>query len=38
MPAGMPPIDLAALMSGTTNVVRELKSSGWATRSIRPTA
>jgi hypothetical protein len=28
MPAGMPPIDLAALMSGTTNVVRELKSSG----------
>jgi hypothetical protein len=28
MPPGLPPIDLAAFMSGTTNVVRELKSSG----------
>ena len=28
LPAGMPQIDMAALASGTTNMVRELKSSG----------
>ena len=32
LPAGMPPIDLAAFTSGTTNMVRELKSSGLGNR------